>query len=894
MKKIPLLLLLSTFITFKLFAQISASSQWTWMKGGPGQESANYGTQGIAAATNTPEGLDAPGSWTDASGNFWIFGGSLKNDLWRYQPSTNNWTWMKGSTVAGASGVYGTQGVAADANTPGGRHYLQTWADKTGNLWLYGGSGTYGYFSDLWKYNLSAKQWTWVKGSQQVNVQPTYGTIGSPSATANPGNRSAASTWTDAGGNLWLFGGLTYGFGTGYMNDLWKFNPTTGEWTCLIGPSSGTQPSPRFSSLSLTGKDGSLYLFGGYNEERFLNDLWKYNPTTNTWTLVKGSTSYNALANYGTQGVAAATNLPGSRYTTAGWIDQWGDLWLFGGYGLDINGNRTRLNDLWRYQPATNQWTWMKGDATAYVPSVYGSKGVAAPENKPGGRNLHRTFLDNEGNFWLFGGYENYAFRNEVWKLGSGAPSTTIRCPSNVVVTASSANCTAVVNNISPTLTPSGSTATYSYTLSGATTGSGSGSASGKTFNKGVTKVTYKLNNDALQTCSFNVTVNPPQETCNGADDDCDGLIDEGFSPTTYYQDYDKDGYGNPAVSKQACSLPAGYVINSRDCNDRSNVVYPGAPEICDKKDNDCDGLVDEGLSTKTYYKDYDKDGYGNRNAKTVSCMQPTGYVLDSTDCKDTDSTIHPGALELCDGLDNDCDGVIDDGLSPLNTYYKDTDKDGYGRTSAKVIACTAPVGYVTNSSDCNDNNNKVYPGAPELCDGLDNDCDGIIDDGLTLKTFYYDGDKDGYGGTTKKSACAAPPGYVSVGGDCNDKNAAIKPGALEIAGNGIDDNCNGQVDEALGSLTKAATPLELEVLALNVKAAPNPFTHQFTIWVNSSNKGMVMLRVVNTVGQVLELRRVAPNSAVLLGAQYRPGTYVVEVLQGDQRQTVKLIKQTQ
>jgi hypothetical protein len=213
-------------------------------------------------------------------------------------------------------------------------------------------------------------------------------------------------------------------------------------------------------------------------------------------------------------------------------------------------------------------------------------------------------------------------------------------------------------------------------------------------------------------------------ELCDGKDNNCDGTIDEGVQ-TVFFADADGDGFGNINDTLHRCIAPAGYVLDNTDCDDADNTVYPGAPELCDAKDNNCDGSVDEGVQT-VFFADADGDGFGNINDTLHRCVAPAGYILDNTDCDDSDNTVYPGAPEIIDGQDNDCDGLIDEGV--LFTFYLDSDNDGFGDINNSVSAATAPPGYVSNSTDCNDADNTVYPGAPEICDGKDNDCDGTTD----------------------------------------------------------------------------------------------------------------------------------------------------------------------
>ncbi|MBX7193836.1 MAG: hypothetical protein K1X94_17420 [Sandaracinaceae bacterium] len=274
-------------------------------------------------------------------------------------------------------------------------------------------------------------------------------------------------------------------------------------------------------------------------------------------------------------------------------------------------------------------------------------------------------------------------------------------------------------------------------------------------------------------------------EVCNAIDDDCDTLVDDGVL-STFYADGDGDGHGLASSTTEACAAPTGYVASSDDCNDGCATCYPGATEVCDGLDNDCDTLVDDGVLT-TFYLDADGDTYGT-SATTEACTLPAGYATRGGDCNDGCMTCNPGASEVCDGLDNDCDALIDDGV--LSTFYRDADGDTYGLTTMTMAACTAPAGYVGRGGDCNDACMTCNPGASEVCDGLDNDCDAMVDDGV-LTRFYLDCDGDGYtlAAPTTADACSAPvrPAMCtgstvwltarSATSDCADQDSRAFPG---------------------------------------------------------------------------------------------------------------------
>ncbi len=199
---------------------------------------------------------------------------------------------------------------------------------------------------------------------------------------------------------------------------------------------------------------------------------------------------------------------------------------------------------------------------------------------------------------------------------------------------------------------------------------------------------------------------------------------------TTWYADADSDGFGDAQTLLVQCYQPAGYISgDATDCDDTEASTYPGALEYCDGHDDDCDGEVDEddAVDALTWNADDDGDGFGDPDDELVQCYQPAGYVEDEdTDCDDTDADTNPGALEYCDGHDDDCDGDIDeDDAVDAQTWYLDDDGDSYGDPDVSDVDCHAPTGYASDNTDCDDTDADVNPGETETCDGTDNDCSG-------------------------------------------------------------------------------------------------------------------------------------------------------------------------
>jgi len=477
-------------------------NDWTWMAGP--NTAGNYGTATLpppappAQSTNTPGGREYGASWTDSSGRKWLFGGfgldlagasppslpGLLNDLWLYSDGQGAWI-PAGLTITTAT--VGTVTTAtADipsiqrtdnfgGSSPGSRWGSVTWSDSSGNLWLFGGQGLstngVGLLNDIWEftpgyYDISSPPsyigsytytgtWTQVARTTTVDQAGTYGTLGS-STGGIPGGRWGAANCIDSSGNVWVFGGQGFdstGTSLGLLNDLWKYNIATAAWTWM-GPTNsnvsqnngvyGTQgtalaanapgPGGRQTAVLWADNSGNLWLFGGLGldsagtrnpgslnglsggtttpDGALLNDLWQYNISTGQWTWVSGGNLANQTGVYGTQQTASASNVPGSRWSAAGFADASGNLWFFGGWGYAsaLAQSTGYLNDVWEYQRSTGQWIWWKGSSDVNQPGNYPTQfsppyGIPFVNNTPGGRRGVAFWQqDSLDYFWVFGG----------------------------------------------------------------------------------------------------------------------------------------------------------------------------------------------------------------------------------------------------------------------------------------------------------------------------------------------------------------------------------------------------------------------------------------------------------------------------------------------------------
>ena len=283
-----------------------------------------------------------------------------------------------------------------------------------------------------------------------------------------------------------------------------------------------------------------------------------------------------------------------------------------------------------------------------------------------------------------------------------------------------------------------------------------------------------------------------------------DQAIPDACVKMIYWEDKDLDGWGGDIKYVAACTRPAGYAGKKGDCDDNDKTIYPGATEICNKKDDNCNKFIDEGLPTSPFYKDDDGDGYGTTST-LQACGAPQGYVAQSGDCNDNNKSIHPNAKELCNEVDDNCNGYTDEGFIK-KSFFKDNDGDGYGGGTFKQ-SCTGGKDYVAKGGDCNDFNKLIHPYAQELCNGIDDDCDGKKDEGLTLLTFYKDNDGDGFAAKNAAISKDCKPASASwvlpkdADGDgkndwdCDDSYVTVYPGAPTLCGDGKDNNCDGYVD---------------------------------------------------------------------------------------------------
>jgi len=440
---------------------------WTWLSGLNGvNQTPVYGVTGTEDAANRPGARSTLTGWVNSAGTYlYLFGGKAtiaagtrgdSNELWRFNFANNQWTFMHGDQTNNSTGVWGAVGSTNETNKPSGRNgfnsAMQT-NDSNDNFYAFGGlgkgaSGTASPLADLWRWNISSGQWTFVAGSSANAVRGNFGTQGVGASTNQPAGRMYHSTVVDKStNNVYIFGGQAYpeaGIScglclSGLANDLWVWNGTHFIW--LKGDKALTQrgiygtqgtedsankPGARtYSFMWLHG--GYLYLFGGagYHETggsatTDLNDFWRYNISTNNWTWLGGSKGASSVGVPGTIGIGSTSNIPSARDSGSTWVDSSGNLWLYGGYGVNGAGTlNVQLEDLWRYNTSNGEWTRMAGTTNSGVAAIYGTLGVAHSANKPGSREAHVMFGRGSA-VYVFGGLtSSTTFLNDLLMWGT-------------------------------------------------------------------------------------------------------------------------------------------------------------------------------------------------------------------------------------------------------------------------------------------------------------------------------------------------------------------------------------------------------------------------------------------------------------------------------------------
>ena len=427
-KKIGMTLCVTLCIMHGAFSQVG---QWTWMGGDSvSRKEAVYGIQGVPSILNHPPTVYEGCEWTDNSGNFWFYGGIHQDslgmnvtygDLWKFNPSTLEWTWMNGPGIPSQLAVYGTLRIPAAGNYPGAKCFGPIGiTDHNGIFWMYGGyeNDNSIFYSDLWSYDPSTNLWTWMSGQTTNLYMGTFGVKGVPSPLNYPPSKQECNAgWADASNNIWIFGGqIPMGSG----NDLWKFDVVTFEWTWMKGDSVGNgsgiygvreipdpanTPGGRNVYSKWTDSDSNFWLFGGAGMGGAQNDIWRYEVGSNQWTWMNGSSTpgsggfADSLCHY------SPLYAPPSRSENrTAWKDSCDIMYAYGGFGQ---------SDLWSYNRFTNEWSKLFDSPNA--PS-FGIKGVSSASNRPGDKGGSSAWIDGYQNLWLYGGITGgLGYMGDLW-----------------------------------------------------------------------------------------------------------------------------------------------------------------------------------------------------------------------------------------------------------------------------------------------------------------------------------------------------------------------------------------------------------------------------------------------------------------------------------------------
>lgn len=452
------------FIATSLLPHSNASVTWT--------------NKGHTSATSTytyPGARYGATTWTDSNGALWMFSGvgtentkseGYLDQLYKFDFTTSKWSLVSGTTSTNQAGTYASIG---SKGYPGGRYGAASWADASGNLWMFGGmgigneQGLEGPLSDLWKYNTATNTWIFAAGSPRVSAAATKD---APSA------RAGAVSWTDGNGNLYLFGGKAAS--SEYLHDLWYFSTTSNAWTKVH---KDVSPKARAFAASWVDINGDAWIYGGQSRGSVLSDLWQFK--NNAWTLKyrNGTSESNQNAVFP---VIGGHGFPGSVHSAAAWTYGNG-LFMFGGKTV-ADGKPGLSNNVWKFDIASNTWQYIAGTASLSAGSLSG----------PGARYSTVASIDKSGKVAVFGGsgYDSPVASAHVlgdtWTID--ASSFAVKAPvSRGFYSARADNATtgltggSTSKNATTGASTSGTLTTGSAATSGSTSGSTSSSTSGST-----------------------------------------------------------------------------------------------------------------------------------------------------------------------------------------------------------------------------------------------------------------------------------------------------------------------------------------------------------------------------------------------------------------------------
>ncbi|HYV92086.1 MAG TPA: MopE-related protein [Chitinophagales bacterium] len=931
--------ILFTFLT--AFGLTNCGAQDTWAQKASFAGSARYGAVGFSIGT---KGYIGTGFDFD----------DFTNDFWEYDPATNAWTQKAsfgGAARYAAVGFsIGTKGyIGAGYNF--GNAYKDFWEyDPVSNTWTqkadFGGTarsgavgfsiGSQGYIgtgwdfnnftNDFWEYDPATDIWTQKAGFAGTGRIALVGfSIGSKGyiGTGYDGTDKNDFWEYDPSTNAWTqkadFGGIArdgaVGFcigsrgyiGTGgdqysNMNDFWEYDPASDAWT-------------QKTNFGGTARDGAVgfsignigYIGTGFDDSYdYTNDFWEYTPECN------GFTAYVDADNDGFGDISSSIFVS-DCILPAGYVMDSSDcndnnalvnpfsIEVCDGIDNNCDGNIDEGVLITFYADADGDTYGNSSDSTlaCSMPGGYVINNTDCDDNNAAVNPAALEIcdgIDNNCDGNIDEGLLLTFYADADGDTFGDASNSTLACSQPGGYVADNSDCddnNVTVNPAAPEICDGidnncdgnideGLLLIFYADADGDTYGDAGNSTLACSMPGGyVTDTSDCDDNNAL--------VNPgAPEICNTIDDNCNGQTDEGVQ-SVFYADNDNDGYGTPATSVLACSAPIGYVSDNTDCDDNNVLINPGAIEVCNTIDDNCNGETDEGVQS-VFYADNDNDGYGTPANSVLACSAPIGYVSDNTDCDDNNVMINPGVLEVCNTVDDNCNGETDEGVQSV--FYADNDNDGYGTPATSVLACSAPIGYVSDNTDCDDNNSMVHPGASEICNSIDDNCISGIDEGLVFIIYYQDADADGFGNPlVSDSTCnGAPAGFVTDNTDCNDNNPTVYPGAQEITNNGIDDNCNGVIDEfgvGINGLNAA----------INFTINPNPATDQAIILFSLPQSSHVYINVYDVSGQEVEILLndivVRGDHSLLLNINhFAKGIYLVKMIADFGIQNEKLIVQ--